>query len=177
MACEMTKRTFIWGLGILLGLLLIFSLYDLLVTTKVLNSYKETFQQLEHPQDTTLIDSFKFKFSYYPATYRDESIKHRCAYLVGEVRSYASDWDELKAFYRGKALSTDKINVGVFPIALVAESGASPWFDLDGDFSYSPFDVDALARLESHYYFWGFPKELGEGGKEVYAVYIAPGCE
>ena len=176
----MMKRMGIWGLGIILGLLLIYSGYDLFVTTKVLNSYKETFQKLEHPQDTVLIDSFKFKFSYYPATYRDESIQSQCAYLVGEVRSYSGKWDELKSFYEGNTLvheDTGEIYVGVFPIALVAESGASPWFDLESDFSYSPFDVDALARLESHYYFWGFPKGLGENKKEVYAVYIAPGCE
>ena len=176
----MMKRTFIWGLGIVLGMFLIYSSYDLLVITKVLNSYKEKFQQLEHPQDTMLIDAFKFKFSYYPATYWDESIKHRCAYLVGEVRNYASNWDELRAFYQGKTLANgekEEIHVGIFPIKLVSESGASPWFDLEDDFSYSPFDVDVLARLESHYYFWGFPKGLGEGGKEVYAVYIAPQCD
>ena len=80
----------------------------------------------------------------------------------------------------GKTLiydSTDEIHVGAFPIQLVSESGASPWFDLEGDFSYSPFDVDVLARLESHYYFWGFPKGLSEDGKEAYAVYIAPDCD
>ena len=176
----MIKRFVLWGFGIVLGLFLIYSLYDLLVTSTVLKSYEETFQQLEHPQDSTLIDAFKFKFSYYPATYRDESIQSQCAYLVGEIRSYASDWDENKAFYQGKTLlhgDTEDIYVGAFPIAFVAESGAAPWFDLESDYSYSPFDVDALARLESQYYFWGFPKGLGEGGKGVYAVYIAPDCD
>jgi len=145
----------------------------------VLRDYEETFQSLEHPQDTTLIDAFKFKFSYYPATYRDESVNFKCAYLVGEVRSYASDWNELEEFYRGKMLSrdnTDEIRVGLFPIQHVAERSASPWFDIDNTYSYSPFEVDALARLESHYYFWGFPKGFSEGGKEIYAVYIAPDC-
>jgi len=176
----MMKRMGIWGLGIILGLLLIYSGYDLFVTTKVLNNYKETFQKLEHPQDTVLIDSFKFKFSYYPATYRDESIQSQCAYLVGEIRSYTTDWDELKTFYQGKALAqgdTNEIRVEVFPIQFVSEEGTVPSLDMDSSFLYSPFDVDVMAKLESHYYFGGFPKALIENGIEVYAVYIALDCE
>ncbi|MFL7869024.1 MAG: hypothetical protein AB8I58_09360 [Anaerolineales bacterium] len=176
----MIKRIAIWCMGIVLGLFLIYSLYDGLVTAMALNSYEETFQRLEHPQDTTLIDAFKFKFSYYPATYRDEAIQSQCAYLVGEVRSYAGDWDELEAFYQGTTLThdgTNEIHLGVFPIQLISESGVPPSFDLDSTFSYSPFDVDVLARLESRYYFWGFPKGLSEGVKDVYAVFIAPKCK
>jgi len=176
----MIRRFVTWGLGILLALFLIYSLYDRIVITTALKSYEETFQQLEHPQGTTHIDAFRFKISYYPATYRDESIQNQCAYLVGEVRSYSSDWNELQAFYQGKTLThgdIEKIYVGLFPIALASESSASPSFDMDSNFSYSPFDVDVLAKLESHYYFWGFPKGLGEGGKEIYAVYIAPDCD
>ena len=175
----MMKRIAIWGLGIVLGLLLIYSTYDLLVTTRVLKSYEETFKQLEHPQNTTLIDAFKFKFSYYPATYWDESIQSQCAYLAGEIRGYSGDWENVEAFYRGKTLthSTGEIHVGVFPIAFVSGNEASPWFDIEDDFSYSPFDVDVLARLESRYYFWGFPKGLSEGEIDVYAVFIAPDCD
>ncbi len=87
----MKKRLVIWGLGILLGLFLIYILYGMLVTANVLKSYEETFQHLEHPQDTMLIDAFKFK--YYPDLYQDESIQNQCVYLVGEVRSYSSNWD------------------------------------------------------------------------------------
>jgi hypothetical protein len=176
----MMKRMGIWGLGIILGLLLIYSGYDLFVTTKVLNNYKETFQKLEHPLDTVLIDAFQFKFSYYPATYRDESIQSQCAYLVGEIRSYTTDWDELKTFYQGKALAqgdTNEIRVEVFPIQFVSEEGTVPSLDMDSSFLYSPFDVDVMAKLESHYYFGGFPKALIENGIDVYAVYIALDCE
>ena len=176
----MIRRLVIWGLGLLLGLFLVFGLYDWIVTATALNSYEETFQGLGHPQDTTLIDAFKFKFNYSPATYRDESIQNRCVYLVGEVRSHSSEWDELKAFYDGKTLShgdTGEIYVGVFPIQFVSEEGASPLLDLDSAFSYSPFEVDVMAKLESHYYFLGFPKGLGESGKEMYVVYIAPDCK
>lgn len=176
----MLRRIFTWGLVVVLGLFVLYGVYDRLSTTKVLKSYQETFQLLEHPQGTTIIDAFQFKFSYYPATYRDESIQNQCAYLVGELRSYSNDWDELKTFYQDKTLAhrdTGKINVGIFPIKLVSEGGAAPWFDLDSVFSYSPFDVDVLARLESHYYFLGFPEGLSEGKKDVYAVFIAPDCE
>ena len=176
----MLRRIITWGLVGALVLFAIYSLYDRLMLAKVLKSYEETFQGLEHPKDTTLIDTFKFRFSYYPATYRDESIQSQCAYLVGEIRSYTSDWINLTAFYKDKALiyeSTDDMHVGIFPIQLASKTGASPWFDMEGDFPYSPFDVDVLARLESHYYFWGFPKGLNESGKKSYAIYIAPECE
>ena len=175
----MIRRLIIWGLGILLGLFLIYSLYDWIVTATALNSYEETFQGLEHPQGTMLIDAFKFKFSYYPATYRDESIRNRCVYLVGEVRDYSGDWNELQAFYQGKTLAhgdMGEIHVGIFPIQFVSEEGAAPSLDMDSSFSYSPFDVDVMAKLESHYYFLGFSKGLGEGGKEMYVIYIAPDC-
>lgn len=176
----MKKRIFIWFFGILLGLFLLFSLYGMFATEVVLRSYEDSFQVLEHPQDTSPLDSFKFKFSYYPATYADDSVKSRCAYLVGEIRSYSSNWDELKAFYKGKKLAhdnADEIYVGIFPIQLDPEGGVYPSFDLDSSFSYSPFDVDVLAKLESHYYFLGFPKGLGENENAIYAVYIAPACE
>jgi hypothetical protein len=176
----MKKRLVIWGLGILLGLFLIYILYGMLVTANVLKSYEATFQHLEHPQDTTLIDAFKYQFSYYPATYRDESIQNRCVYLVGEVRNYSSNWDELQTFYQGKTLahdSIDKINVRILPVELVSESGASPSLDTTSTFSYTPFDVDVLAELESHYFFWGFPKGISKGGKNLYVIFIAPKCE
>ena len=176
----MIKRIFIWGLGIVLGLFLIYSLYGWLITRRVLANYEDTFKSLEHPPDTTLIDAFKFQFSYYPATYRDESIQNQCVYLVGEVRSYPRDWDELQVFYQGKTLTdntTDETDVGIFPIKLVSESGSSPSLDMDSAFSYTPFNVDVLAELESHYFFWGFPKGLSKVGKGIYVVYIAPDCD
>jgi hypothetical protein len=176
----MLRGIFTWALGITVGLFLLYSLYDGLVTAAALKSYEKTFQRLEHPQGTALIDAFKLKFSYYPATYRDETIQSRCTYLVGELRSYANDWDELQAFYQDATLAlagANETHVRAFPIQLLSESGASPSFDLDSTFSYSPFDVDVLARLESHYYFWGFPKGLSEGVKDIYAVFIAPDCD
>lgn len=176
----MIRRAITWGLGGLLGLFLIYSLYDRFLTTTVLERHEEAFQHLEHPGDTALIDAFQFKFSYYPATYRDESIRNRCAYLVGEIRSYSGNWDALQAFYEGQKLApgnTDELYVSLFPVALSYGSGTSSGFDLENNFSYSPFDVDVLARLESHYYFWGFPKELNESRKNIYTIYIAPPCK
>jgi len=176
----MKKRFIVLGLGTLIGLFLLYSFYELFVDRANLREYQTMFQQLEHSQDTTLADSFKMKFSYYPATYADESIQSQCAYLVGEIRTYSGSWDELQAFYTGKMLSqadAANIYVGIFPIALIAENGSSPGFDIEPDYAYSPFEVDALSRLEGYYYFWGFPKGLGESGQEVYAVYIAPDCE
>jgi hypothetical protein len=174
----MKKRLVIWGLGILLGLFLIYILYGMLVTANALKSYEETFQHLEHPQDTTLIDAFKFK--YYPDLYQDESIQNQCVYLVGQVRSYSNTWAELQAFYQGQTLThdtTDEINVRVIPVKLVSDNGASPSLDTDSVFSYTPFDVDVLAELESHYFFWGFPKGISESGKNLYVIFIAPNCE
>ena len=175
----MMKRILTWGLGIALGLFLLNMLYGRFVTVTVLNSYEETFQELEHPKTTTHLDAFKFKFWYYPATYRDESIRERCDYLVGENRTYANDWGDVKEFYDGKRLShedTDEIYVGIIPIELIDKGKFSPLVSSDSRFSYSPFDVDVLEKLRSHYSFWGVPDGFSEGVKDVYAVYIAPEC-
>ena len=176
----MKMRTFIWFFGILLGLFLLYSLYGMFATQVALKKYESSFAQLEHPKNTSSLDSFKFKFSYYPATYLDDSIEWQCACLIGELRSYSSDWDEVEAFYKGKKLghgNIDDIYVGIFPIERDPEGGAYPSFDMNSDFSYSPFNVDVLAKLESHYYFWGFPKGLGENGDPIYAVYVASQCD
>lgn len=176
----MLRKIFAWGFLALLGIFLIIGLYDRFVVSRILNSYEQTLQQLEHPQGTNFIDAFKLKFSYYPATYVDESIEWQCAYLVGEIRGYTKDWDEMIAFYQRQTLlheNTDEIYIGQLPIKVPTESGVPPSFDMDEDFSYSPLDVDVLAKLESNYYFWGFPKRVVESGSDIYAVYIAPDCE
>ena len=176
----MTRKMVNWGLVALLGVFLLYGLYNKFVTTKILKSYQGTFQKMEHPRDTGLIDEFRSRFSYYPATYRDESIKNACVYLVGELRSHTGDWNEIQEFYAGNALlhnGTDEIIVGEFPIEVVPNNGASISFDMNNNYSYSPFDVDILAKLENDYYFWGFPDGLGNVAGSVYAVYIAPDCE
>ncbi len=176
----MKKRLLIWGLGIFLGLILIYVLYVMLGTATALKSYEETFQHLEHPQDTALIDAFKFQYTYSPSTDQDGAIQNQCAYLVGEVRSYSSAWDKLQAFYQGKTLThgtTDEIDVRIIPVELVSEGGASPSFDTVITFSYTSFDVDILAELEAHYFFWGFPKGISESRKKLYVIYIAPQCD
>ena len=175
----MKKRLVIWGLGIFLGLILIYVLYFMLGTATVLKSYEEAFQHLEHPQDTALIDAFKFQYTYSPSTSQNESIQNQCVYLVGQVRSYSNAWDELQAFYQGQMLThdtTDEINVRIIPVEFVSDSGASPSLDTESAFSYTPFDIDVLAQLESHYFFWGFPRGISESGKNLYVIYIAPNC-
>ena len=176
----MKKRLIFWGLGIFLGLILIYVLYVMLGTTLMLRSYEETFQLLEHPQGTMFIDAFKFQYTYSPTTNQNGAIRNQCVYLVGQVRSYSSDWDKLQAFYQDKTLThgtTDTINVRIIPVEFVSDSSASPSLDMVSTFSYTPFDVDVLAQLESHYFFWGFPKGISESGKNLYVIYIAPNCE
>lgn len=175
----MKKRLFFWGLGIFLGVILIYVLYVMLGTANVLKSYEKIFQHLEHPRDTTRIDTFKFQYTYSPSVDQNGAIQNQCVYLVGEVRSYSSDWENLQAFYRGKTVThgtTDEINVRIIPVELVSDSGASPSLDTVNTFSYTPFDVDVLAELESHYFFWGFPKGISQSGKKLYVIYIAPNC-
>jgi hypothetical protein len=176
----LVKRILTWGLGIALGLFLLNLLYGRYVTATVLNCYEETFQGLEHPNSTTHFGAFKFKFWYYPATYRDESIQDRCVYLVGEIRTFANDWDAIKEFYEGKRLAhgdSEEIYVGIIPIELIDKEKFSPLVSSDSRFSYSPFDVDVLEKLRSHYSFWGTPDGFSESGKDVYVVYIAPKCD
>lgn len=176
----MTKRLLIRGFMILAGLLLLYSSYGYLSTALILKGYKESFQHLSHPDETTSFDSFGFKFSYYPATYRDESIKHKCAYLVGELRGYTGKWKAVQTFYQDQSLiqgDGDTAMVGTLPIEFISGSGRPTSMDMVENISYSPFGVDILARLASHYYFWGYPKEMVQSHIDVYAVYIAPDCE
>ena len=175
----MIRKIINWGLVALLGFFLVLALYNRFVTTRILENYRETFFKLEHPEDTRLLDEFQSKFSYYPATYQDESIKNKCVYLVGELRSYTGNWGEIEDFYYGKTVLYDgvgELNVGEFPLLLVQDTATS--FGMDEDYLYGPFAVDILAKLENDYYFWGYPeslKEFGEGN--IYAVYITPGCD
>jgi hypothetical protein len=175
----MKKRLLLWGLGIFLGLILIYVLYFMLGTATVLKGYQGSFQHLEHPRDTALIDAFKFQYTYSPSTSQDETIQNQCVYLVGQVRSYSNTWDELQTFYQGQTVThggTDEINVRIMPVEFVSDSGASPSLDMVNTFSYTPFDVDVLAQLESHYFFWGFPKGISQSGNNLYVIYIAPNC-
>jgi hypothetical protein len=174
----MIRKIINWGLMALLGFFLVFSLYNRFVTTRILKNYRETFQQLSHPVETGLLDEFQSKFVYYPATYHDESIKNECVYLVGELRSYTGNWDEIKEFYAGKTVLHDgigELHVGEFPMLLVQDTATS--FDMDEDYLYGPFAVDILAKLENDYYFWGFPDEFDDFEGKIYAVYIVPDCE
>jgi hypothetical protein len=175
----MKKRLIIWGLGIFVGLILIYVLYVMLGTAMMLKGYEATFQHLEQPQNTTLIDAFKFQYTYLPSMDQEGAIQNQCVYLVGQVRNYSNTWDELRAFYQGQTLihGIDEINVRIIPVNFVSDNGASPSLDTVSTFSYTPFDVDVLAELESHYFFWGFPKGISESGNNLYVVYIAPNCK
>ena len=176
----MIKRLLAWGFWIVLGLFLLNNLYGIFVTATTLRNYEVSFQQLGHPQETTFVDSFKFKFSYYPATYVDDSIINKCAYLVGEIRMYDNDWDALNEFYNSKTISHDNLEniyVGILPIDIVSNGKLSSSIIVSNRFSYTPFDVDVLEKLRSHYMFWGIPEGIGEGGEYIYAVYITPSCD
>ena len=174
----MIRKIINWGLVALLGVFLVYGIFNWFATTRILKSYRETFLQLEHPGDTAQLDEFQSKFVYYPATYRDESIRNECVYLVGELRSYTGDWDEIEDFYYGKTVFHDKsgeLNVGEFPLLLIQDTTTS--FDMDEDYLYGPFAVDILAKLENDYYFWGFPDGFDDFEGNVYAVYIVSDCD
>ena len=60
-----------------------------IVEQVMLHKYEKVFAETQHPQGTILLDSLRFRFSYYPATYIDESIGFKAAYVIGELRQYA----------------------------------------------------------------------------------------
>ena len=176
----MLKRLLILVSLILIGLFLAKIIRGVFVTSNALRNYEATFQDLDHPHNTGPIDNFKFKFSYYPATNIDETIKFRCAYLVGEIRSNSNDWDGLKTFYTSKILvhdNADEINVGIFPVEFDFQENSSHLFRESSNYSYHPFEYDVLEKLKSHYSIWGTPKNIITGGKGEYVVYIAPQCK
>jgi hypothetical protein len=159
-------------LGILLGFLILYIVYGMLASKLNLLEYKKLFGQVQHPQDTSLVDSLAITVEYYPATYADDNIDFKHAYAAGEFRSYDGDWSDIAAFYEDKNLEGRLPvvnNVSVIPVEI--NSGKYIVAATANGYVPSPFAADILSNIQDHYRLWGIPQDLIETGQSLYFVY------
>ena len=168
---QWSRRVF-W---ILLGVALLYFSVRIVRTKIDLNTYKNAFARVDHPQSTSLVDSIAIRFSYYPATYADDSIKSQCAYLIGELRTYTQGWNKLEAFYSVSTLELNgnRQHIQILPVGLYGDDAASLLIVEVDDYLYGPFEIDILGELQSHYSMQGVPSDMNKS-YNFYLVYVTP---
>jgi hypothetical protein len=164
-----TIARIIWGLA---GLSVLYVIYGLYVDQVNLRQHEKILAGLQHPQKTLLIDSFSMKLHYYPATFVDESIHLESAYVVGELRQYIGNWDDIKTFYNDqKSLENGTI---LIPLPLeVRQRRGRTWLDFPDGYSFSPFDADVLSALQEEYGSGGIPQNRNGTERNLYLVYAS----
>jgi len=103
------------------GTLFIFISYGTVIAELNSRKHEKAFLRIPRPPNSSQIDSLSLNLSYYPATYADDSTHFRSARLVGELRSYTGNWDNLKLFYNDMLLE-DAGQVMVLPMELHSNS-------------------------------------------------------
>jgi len=141
----------------ILGVLLIYLIYHIVSNENLARYYEKSFGRLHHPAESVLIDSMRFSFSYYPATFADELISSKCAYLIGNVRTYTGDWEKLNLFYNNPSLSNpllepelSKFRIDLLPLQ-VSNDGLSLQLDEIEGYHPSPSDFDVVTALQEHF--------------------------
>ena len=172
----MSKNIDKWSrrvLWLLLGVSLLYLASRFVLTQIDLNSYEKYFADLDHPQSTSLVGPIAIKFSYYPATYADDSIKSQCAYLVGELRAYTQGWNKLEAFYSGSTLDVNgnSQRIGILPVELYGKDNSSFQIGEVDEYLYGPFEIEVLGELQFYYSMWGVPQGINTNSN-LYLVYI-----
>ena len=156
----------------MLGFLILYVVYGMLASKLNLLEYEQSFGQVQHPQDTSFVDSLAIIVEYYPATYADDNIDFKHAYLAGEFRRYAGKWSDIAAFYEDKNLEdrlTTMKSVSAIPIKINNRKSIAA--DTANGYVPSPFVTDILSNIQEHYRLWGIPQGLNETGQSLYLVY------
>lgn len=155
-----------WGL---IAFVILYCGISAIYVQVILGKYEKVFAQAQHPQDTVLLDSLRFRFSYYPATYIDESIGFKAAYVIGELRQYAGTWADVENFYEShKRLPGDRV---VIAIPLEIKQGKEyKYLDAVDGFSISPFDAQLLIEIQSKY---GSIETMNGTNGNLYLVYAS----
>ncbi len=155
--------------GAVLGLILLWVGSSWLTSEIDRRDSREAFARVQHPLETSLVDTLNMKIEYYPATYVDDSIHFESAYLVGELRSYAGSWDDIQMFYDDIKVGSD-IPIMVMPVE-IRMNGQRISLDVANGTAFSPFSYDVLSAIQDHYGFWGMPRSLNEASQNLYLVY------
>jgi len=156
-----------WGF---LGALALFLSYRAISWEIASLRYEKAFLQIQHPANTTYIDSLSFDYSYYPATYADDSIRFKSANLVGELRGYAGDLDGIKSFYRNQTLEEEAGPIAVIPVEVYqGKKGIS--LNVPDGYLFNPGDHDILSGVEEYDNLLEALKSRQAAGQSLYLVY------
>lgn len=160
---------------VLFSLSLLFPGYRVLRFELSLQRYEKAFLHVEHPANTTRLDSFQFEINHYPATYVDDSVQFQSTFLVGELRSYDGDWASLQTFHAGQQLEVGGSNV--LPVSLwtlpleIHSDRQGSWLEFPSGFSFDPFQADILKELQEPYDPRQIAQTSGAAGNNIYLVY------
>lgn len=156
-----------WGF---IGVFLLYVVGRFLITEYYLRQYEEIFSQVEHPQGTSLVDTISLRFRYYPATYTDDAIDFQAANLVGELRSYRGDWNEIKGFYSNPRSENGR-PIAVIPTE-IHKKDEQIWLEVAGWHVGDPSNDDIVEGIREQYDFWGWPESLNSTRQGLYLVYV-----
>ena len=153
-----------------LGALTLFLSYRGMSWEIAARKYEKAFLQIQHPANTSYIDSLSFNYSYYPATFVDDSIQFKSANLVGEIRSYAGDLEEIKSLYRAQTLEGLAGPITVLPVE-VYQGKRKISLNIPDGYSFSPGDYDILEGVEEYKKLLETLKNRQSAGQRLYLVY------
>lgn len=155
-----------WGV---VGSCILYVILIVIVQQVMLRKYEKVFAEAQHPQGTVLLDSLRFRFLYYPATYIDESIGFKAAYVIGELRQYAGKWADVEGFYQShNRLPGDKVIIAI-PLE-IQQGKESTYLNAVDGFSISPFDAQLLIEIR---YKYGSLKNANGTERNLYLVYVS----
>jgi hypothetical protein len=151
-----------WGV---IGACLLYIIVTVIVEQVMLRKYQKVFDQAQHPQGTALLEAFRFTFSYYPATYIDDSIGFEPAYVIGELRLYTDPWADVEHFYQSHNLLPGGKRIIVIPLE-IRERKEQTWLNEVEGFSISPFDAQLLVEIQNRHGTYAIQKNM-------YLVYVS----
>jgi hypothetical protein len=155
--------------GILLGLVIVFFGYGSIASMLKWRRDEQAFLQLNHPPGTVLFHKISMEFSYYPATYIDDSIPFKSAHLVGDLRSYDGSWDQLRGFYGNQTLEGRK-TIAVIPLE-VHKQGEKIWLETPDTYVDNPGEYDIISAIQEQDELWGSSKSTDNVSQSLYLVY------
>jgi hypothetical protein len=158
-----------WGV---IGSCLLYMIVAGIVEQVMLRKYQKVYDQVQHPQGTTLLEALRFTFSYYPATYIDESIGFEPAYVIGELRLYTGPWADVEDFYQTHKILPGGKWLTVIPLE-IWEQKEQTWLNEVKGVSISPFDAQLLLEIHNRYSSLEIPAPVNGTESNLYLVYAS----
>lgn len=165
------RRAFSWAWKTILGISILYLAYAILHSAFIRAGHRKAFSTVQHPAETTPVDSLSLRIQYYPATYIDPAFQYETVYFVGELRGYPGDWKPISEFYdRG----SQPVHIQLLPVVfdrgqMTIDAGTG--FKSESGYVLDPFTADLLENLERHYRLWGVPEGVENPVQKLYLVY------